>query len=664
MTPPPAATASGKPVQATTLEAVGLDAKAMDRTANPCTDFYQFACGTWLAQTPIPADEAVWSRSFSEIRKRNELELKRILEEAAVAGENQPTTQKIGAFYAACMDEARVDAALEKPIQPLLEKVRKIRDRKELARVVAELHRVGIWPFFDLSPVQDSQDATHWIANLDQGGLGLPDRDYYLRTDPDSVKLLEKYREHVERMLVLAKVPAAQAKVTAGDVIAIETELAQVSKTRVERRDARAMFNRWKKPALLTASPAFEWNSYLTGVGVPAFEELNVTAPKFVEGVQAVLTKHTPAQLRGYLEWHIVHATAPLLAKPFVDENFRFEQVLTGQPELRSRFRRCVAATDRALGDLLAQAYVERNFSGESKPAAERMVFAIGAQFKTALERLTWMDAATRGRAREKLERMAYLIGYPKVWKSYDFPIDRARYAESALAARAFDLKRELNKVGQPVDRDEWQMTAPTVNAYYDPQRNHMVFPAGILQPPFYNVGFAVPVNLGAIGMVVGHELTHGFDDEGSQYDAQGNLTNWWEPAVGERFKQKTSCVSKQYDAYEVLPGLHVNGALTLGENIADLGGVKLAFHAYQELQKNASVLKVADGFSEDQQFFLAYGQAWCARYRPELQRLLVQTDPHSPPRFRVNGPLTNLPEFAQAFSCKPAQPVSQCEVW
>jgi putative endopeptidase len=650
-----------------TLDSVGLDALAMDAKANPCTDFYRFACGGWLDATEIPADESSWTRSFHEIRKRNELELKRLLEEAASQAPADPSGRALGTYYAACMDESTVNGLGAQPIAPLLEKAARVKDAPSVMRLTAELHAAGIWPLFDIAPVQDPNDATRWIAGLDQGGLGLPDRDHYLRDDEPTQKLRSFYAGHVERMLALAGFPTADAKKAAADVVRLETELAKVSKTRVERRDPKGMFNRLTVAKLRELAPAVDWSAYLKTLSVPASGELNVTAPLFLEGLQSVLKRESTAAWRAYLAWHIVRSTARTLSQPFVDEAFALEQVLTGQAEQKARWRRCVASTDAALPDLLGQSYVATSFAGESKTAAEGMVHAISGAFARELDRLTWMDAPTRARAHQKLDAMAYLIGYPSKWKTYDFEVDPKTYASNAARARAFNLARELAKIGNAVDREEWQMSPPTVNAYYDPQRNHMVFPAGILQPPFYDVKSAAAVNLGAVGMVVGHELTHGFDDEGSQYDAQGNLKNWWEPSVNERFKEKTACVANQYSGYEALPGLKLNGQLTLGENIADLGGVKLAYAAFRATRDaagEAAAPVTAGGYSEDQQFFLAMGQAWCAKYRPELERLMAQTNPHSPPRFRVQGALANLPEFSAAFACA-ARPEDQvCTIW
>jgi putative endopeptidase len=660
-------TAPAKPIVTATLESVGLDPLALDRSQDPCGDFYQYACGNWLKNVHIPEDEPAWSRSFNEIQKRNELALKRILEEAAKPGATDPVTQKLGTFFGACMDEAAADKAGAQPIRRLLTKAGSVQDPKSLSAVVTALHQAGIFPLFDVAPTQDADDATRWMADLDQNGLGLPDRDYYLRDDETSQKLRITYREHIARLLELTGLPKTRAAHAAVDILAFETELAKISKTKVERRDPKGMFTRLNRAGVAKAVPAFDWVGYWKGLGFPDTQAIAVTAPKYFEGLQTLISTTKPAVWQSYLTWQVVHSTASLLSKPFVDEAFRLRQALTGQPELPPRWRRCVHATDDALGELLAQPYVKDYFPGDSKQSAQSMVAAISAAMGGDLNELDWMDEATRARAHEKLTALAYLVGYPNKWKSYDYSVDPKAYAQNVLASRSFELKRQLTKVGKTVDREEWQMTPPTVNAYYDPQRNQMVFPAGILQPPFYGINQALAVNAGAIGMVVGHELTHGFDDEGAQFDAKGNLFSWWTPTASAKFKEKISCVDRQYSAYEVQPGLHVNGALTLGENIADNGGLKLAFEAYRALRASAKESVVADGMSEDQQFFLGFAQSWCALNRPDFERMLVQTNPHSPPRFRVRGPLTNLPQFAEAFSCKegtPMHPKNTCSVW
>jgi putative endopeptidase len=640
----------------------------MDPSADACNDFYQYACGNWLAQTEVPADESSWVRSFNGVRKQNEAELERILESAAQAAARPGAERsKLGVFYGACMNEPAVDAAGTDPIAPLLAKAGALKSVRDLTPLLTELHSLGIWPFFDLSPVQDPKDAKRWSVQLDQAGLGLPDRDYYLKQDEASVALRGAYQEHVQRMLMLAGRTEARAKVGVAEVLKIETRLAELSKSRVERRDPKTMYNRRERAELMRALPAFAWGDYFQKLGLGDMASVYVTAPRFFDGLQPLFAAEKPAALASYLEWQITRSTARHLSKAFVDESFKLEQALSGQAELRPRWRRCLAATTAALRDLVGQAYVQANFSAASKEEAEELVHAIGAAFGAGLDALTWMDDGTRARAKEKLAAMKYLIGYPDHWRTYDFDVTRGDYAGNVLRARAFELKRELAKVGKPVDREEWYIGAASVNAYYDAQLNHMAFPAGILQPPFYDVKNALPVNLGAIGIVLGHELTHGFDDEGAQFDANGNLENWWSPGVGKQFEDKTSCVAEQYSAYETLPGVKLDGRLTLGENIADLGGVKLAFQAYRALTSKLPGTPDAESRAGDREFFLSVGQTWCAKYRPEMARLLARVDPHSPPRFRLQGPLSNMPEFATAFSCPagaPMQAKSACVVW
>ncbi|MBI4511580.1 MAG: M13 family metallopeptidase [Deltaproteobacteria bacterium] len=648
------------------LAAVGLDPKAIDRNADPCQDFFRFACGEWLAKTEIPADKSRWVRSFSEIHERNEELLHHILEQARTQA-SDPVGKVLGAYYGACMDEAAIEEARISPLKGLLDAASRIRDGKSLVAAVIGLHRHQVWALFQVSAEQDYKDATRVIAQIDQAGLGLPDRDYYLRSDAKSQEIRTAYLAHVERMLKLAGSSPKEARKGATDVMAIETALARVSKTRVERRDPQGMYNKIDRAGLVKAAPGFPWDEYFKALDHPEVQDISVTSVPFVEGLGKILFGFKPAAWRSYVRWHVLRDMAPALPKAFVDESFSMSATLTGQRQIEERWKRCVAATDDALGEYLAQPYVQSAFAGESKQAAEEMVRQVSEAFGRGLDKLAWMDEPTRQRAKQKLEAISYHIGYPKTWRQYDFATDPKSYATNLLAARAFDRKRQLGKIGKPVDREEWYITPPTVNAYYDPQKNQMVFPAGILQPPFYSLAASLPVNLGAIGMVVGHELTHGFDDSGAQFAHDGNMQNWWEPAVEKQFKDKTQCVVDQYGKFEALPGLFVNGKLTAGENIADMGGIKLAFHAYREMRKGAKEVVVADGFNEDQQFFLALAQAWCSKTREEAVRLRVTTDSHAPPHLRVNGPLANLPEFAAAFSCAegtPMHPANTCEVW
>jgi putative endopeptidase len=672
--PPPAASASASASaqpparilrgKATTLEQAGLSAAALDRTVDPCTDFHQFACGGWLKSTEIPADRARWSR-FNEISDRNQAELRRILE----AAQKGTGDKRLGAFYGACMDTAKVDHDAAQPLEPLLKLTKRAYTAKSLADVLAELHKERIFAFFDISGDQDFGDATKVLANLDQNGLGLPDRDYYTKEDDKSKEIRKAYGEHVKRMFTLAGLRAKEIDTATEDVLRIETALAKASKTKVERRDPQKLYNKMDRAALAKLAPNFPWDAYFKGLGIPDIKEVNLTHPPFFTAVSDLVKAEKAPALQHYLQWQVVRSVADLLAKPFVDESFAMKKTLTGVQEQPPRFRTCVELTDASLGEVLAQEFVKTKFGGDSKTAAERMVKEISVAFGKALQELTFMDPTTKERAKQKLDAMAYLIGFPSKWRTYDFPVKDDTLLANTLAARTAEEKRILARIGKPVDREEWEMTPPTVNAYYHPQKNHMVFPAGILQTPFYANTASIPVNLGGMGMVVGHELTHGFDDEGSQYDLAGNLKSWWEPKTREAFVTKTSCVASQFDAYEPIPGVKLNGKLTLGENIADLGGIKLAFAAYRAMRKDVPVddRTLADGFTEDQQFFLSVGQSWCAKSRDEETRRLANVDPHSPPKFRVNGPLSNLPAFAGAFRCEagtPMNPANKCEVW
>lgn len=653
-------------VQQVALADVGLDASALDRNVNPCEDFYQFACGGWIETTEIPADKARWSRSFNGIDERNEQELRRILEEAQKDPGGDPALEKLGTFYGACMDEQAIEAAGLKPVDPLLKKVRSVKDRASLVDAIIELQKHRVYVLFDISAEQDFKNATQVIAFLDQNGVGLPDRDYYLKDDEKSKEIRAKYLAHVERMLVLGGAKKADAKKQAQQVMQLETELAKVAQSREERRNPEKLYNKIDRAGVEKTAPSMAWNRFFESLGRPDIQDVVVTSPTYLAGVDKLLRTTKPDVWRAYLTWHVLRSTAPALSKAFVDESFSMTQALTGQAQLEERWKRCIDATDNALGELLGQQYVKTRFAGESKSATEDMVREISRAFDRNLATLDWMDEATKEKSREKLGTFVYHIGYPSKWREYDFDVTPS-FAANVLASRQFELNRDMNKLGKPVDREEWVMSPPTVNAYYNPLKNEMVFPAGILQPPFFDKDASLPVNMGGMGMVVGHELTHGFDDEGSKFAADGNLANWWTPEVRERFEQKTQCVVDQYASYEAVPGVNLNGKLTLGENIADIGGVKLAFSAYRQMRQDDPVRFEADGFSEDQQFFLAVGQAWCNKAREEVARMLAQVDPHSPPRYRVNGSLANTPEFAEAFQCAPGTPMrphDACRVW
>ncbi|MCA9523062.1 MAG: M13 family metallopeptidase [Myxococcales bacterium] len=649
-----------------TLDQVGLSKDALDRSVDPCTDFYRFACGGWIKKTKIPSDRARWMRSFSEIHKRNEAHLRAILDESRKDGQSDPAMQRLGRFYGSCMDEAQVERDDLAPIRPLLTAIEEIRDAASIRRVLATLHRHRIWAIFDISAEQDFKDARRVIGYLDQNGLGLPDRDYYLNASKKFAEIRKKYVAHVADTLVLLGRTREVALNQAAEIMHLETELAKISKTRTERRDPEGMYHKIDRVGVQKLTPSFDWSAYFKEIGHPSIVELNVTAPKFFAGVDTLVRQQKPAVWRAYLSWQLVQSMSYALSKRFVDQSFKLTKLLTGQATQRDRWKRCIQATDQSLGELLAQPFVKRYFGAASKKAVQTMIHTIAAVFGDVVRKLDWMDETTKARAIGKLEKMAYLIGYPAKWRRYDFPIGSS-FGRNILAARAANFDFDLRQIGKPVGGGKGERTPPTVNAYYNPLKNHMVYPAGILQPPFYNATATLPVNMGGMGMVVGHELTHGFDDKGSKYDADGNLKNWWAKPVRARFESKTQCVDKQYSSYEGLKGVKLNGKLTLGENIADLGGVKLAYLAYKRLAAKQRVRVVADGFNEDQQFFLSVAQVWCSKVREAYARMKITVDPHSPPRFRVNGSLSNLPAFSKAFSCKPQaamNPAPMCAVW
>ncbi len=660
--PPPG---PSKPVTNTTLAATGLDPNAIDRAADPCEDFYEFACGNWVKTTEIAADKPVAMRSFIDIEDRN-LAYEHDLLERLKTKATSPEEKALGAFYGSCMDEAAIEKAGMKPIAAVRKTIDSVKDAKSLSAAVASLHAQGFGVLFTFGPTQDAKDAKMVIASLDQGGLGLPDRDYYLNDDEQAKKLLPEYEKLVTSVLVESGRKPDVAKKEAAAIIALETELAKIAKDKVERRDPTTMYNRLERAGVAKAAPSFDWATFWKTNAVTS-DAITVGAPTFFAGLDPIIKSTKPETWRAYLTFHVINKAAPFLTKKLYDIQFDFTKSLTGQAEQLPRWKRCVQFTDAALGDYLGQVFVRDKFPGNSKEAALEQIGAIRAAMKANLDSLPWMDKPTKERAYKKLDAMTYQIGYPNKWRTYTFTVDAKSFGANALAARKFEQARQTKTIGKPDDRDDWYLSAPTVNAYYDASRNGMVFPAGILQPPFYSVDASVAANLGAMGMVVGHELTHGFDDQGSQFDADGNLVDWWAESTKKEFKARTTCVIDQYNKYEVVGGGKVNGANTVGENIADIGGVKLALEAYRSLRAPAPDTVVADGFTEDQQFFLAFGQAWCAKFRPDFEKMLATIDVHSPAKWRVNGTLQATPEFSRAFRCKlgaKMQPPKACVVW
>jgi len=647
----------------------GFSTANMDRTANPCVDFYQYACGTWMANNPIPADQSRWG-TFDQLADRNRAVLRGILEKAAVnSPQRSAVEQKIGDFYASCTDEATIDKLGSKPLAPELQRIDAIQSKDQVVDELVRLHLQGAEVFFNFSSAPDYKNSTQMIAAADQGGLGLPDRDYYLKDDPKSVKLREQYVAHVQKMLELLGEAPAQAAADAQAVLRIETDLAKGSLDRVTRRDPNQTYHKMSVKELAALSPSVDWPKYFAALGTPAFTELNVSVPEFFKALNVVLNNTSVADLKVYLRWHLLHSEAPLMAKPFLDENFHyFKQILTGTTELEPRWKRCVEATDDDLGFALGQKYVEQTFPPEAKTKVLGMVREIEAMLGQDIQSLDWMTPATRQQAMVKLHAVTNKIGYPDKWRDYSsVKIVRGEAVGNDERASEFEVRRTLGKIGQPVDRSEWNMTPPTVNAYYSPLQNNINFPAGILQPPFFDNKMDAAVNYGAIGSVMGHELTHGFDDQGRQFDAEGNLHNWWTPEDAAEFEKRAQCFIDEYSAFTPVDGVHLNGKLTLGENTADNGGVHLAFLALMKSMEGKPQPPKIDGLTAQQRFFLGYGQVWCQNVRPEAARMRAQIDPHSDGRDRVNGVLGNMPEFRDAFACHEGQPMVHapaCRVW
>jgi predicted metalloendopeptidase len=634
-------------------------------------DFYQYACGNWIKNTEIPADQPEWV-SFIELDERNKVIEREILEKAAVDSTSRdPVDQKIGDFYASCMDESAVNAKGLDPLKPELARVEGAKDKKELIDMLAHVHAAGGNALFRFYSSPDLHNADQVIAYIDQGGLTLPDRDYYIKDDPKQVEMRKHLVENVTEMFTLAGQTPAQAADSAQTVLRIETALAKASMDRTLRRDPKNRDHKMSTAEAAALGPNFALDSYFAAAKTPSFSALNVTNPEFFKQVNAVIEKEPLSAWKTYVSWHVLDAAAPWLSKPFVDTNFKLQKALTGQDEIQARWKRCIDATDNALGEALGQKYVDLTFGADGKARMLKMVDALEASLDQDIQGLEWMGPDTKKQAKVKLEAIRNKIGYPDVWRDYSsLTIVRGDLLGNVVRANEFETNRDIAKIGKPLDRKEWGMTPPTVNAYYSGSYNEIVFPAGILQPPFFDKKMDDAVNFGGIGLVIGHELTHGFDDQGRKYDAQGNLRDWWTAEDGKEFEQRASCIANEYGNFVAVDDLKLNGKLTLGENTADNGGARIAYNALMHLiaeDKTGKANEKIDGYTPEQRYFLGFGRVWCEKRRPEFSRMLVSVDPHSPGRYRVNGVVENMPEFQKAWGCKAGQPMvaqNACHVW
>ena len=644
----------------------GLDTASMDSAVNPCVDFYQYACGNWIAQHPLPSDRSRYAR-FTEVSERNEKVLLNILESAAElkTAKGSPE-QKLGDAFSSCMDTAAINQKGIAPLKAELERIAAIQDHGDIFNEVVRLHRMGVSVFFVFDSQADYKNSNRTIANIQQGGLSLPDREYYLKPDPKSVETRQHYVEHVAKMLELAGEPADSAKAHAQMVLDLETMLAKNSADRVTMRDPLKRYHPMTR-AELAELVHFDWDSYFKAMDAPAFDSLNVSNPDYLKGIAPALMDQPMEAFRAYMAYHLLHRYADLLAEPFEKENFDFwQRYLAGTREPRPRQFRCVEAVDRGLGDLLGQKYIEVAFGADAKQQITDLVEHLDKAMAQDIRALDWMTEDTKKAALAKLAEITNNVGYPKKWRDYSqVTIERDDFLGNGMRMAEAMRQRNLDKIGKPTDKTEWNMTAPTVNAFYAPPYNSINFPAGILQTPFFDPHRDMALNYGGVGSVIGHEMTHGFDDQGRKFDGDGNLRDWWTPADGAAFEKRAACIADEYSGFTAVDDVKLNGKLTLGENTADNGGLRIAYMAMENALdgKGAAI----GGFTPEQRFFLGFAQVWCQNQTPQEARQRAFTDPHSPGRYRVIGTLENMPEFQKAFSCKPGQPMvsaNACRVW
>ena len=647
-----------------------FDTKRMNASVSACTDFFEYANGTWLKETQIPASESRWG-TFNILADNNNAMLREVLENAAKTKTAAPgsDTQLIGDFYASCMDEAAIEKAGAKPLEPYFKQINEIKSVDELARQLALLHNAGISGLFNFGGGPDVKNSSMNIAGARQGGLSLPNRDYYVNDDPKSKEARAKFVEYMTNMFRLLGDSEAQAAGNAKTVLAIQTRFAQASLTPVELRNPDNSYNKIAVTAAQEVTPNFSWTTYMTTRGAPAVSEFNLAHPKFFREMNLMLREVPLEDWKIYLRWMATNTAAPALSKAFADENFNFYgRYLAGAKEQQPRWKRCVQAADANLGEALGQEYVKRAFTPAAKKRMDELIDNLLAAMKERINNLEWMGDETKAQAQRKLSTFKRKIGYPDILRGYKgLTVTRDSYAANILRSGQFQIKRNLADINTPVDRTRWLMTPPQVNAYYAGVFNEIVFPAGILQPPFFNFQADDAINYGAIGGVIGHEISHGFDDSGSRYDAEGNLKMWWTAEDRKKFEERAACVVNQFNAYEVQPNLNINGRLTLGENIGDLAGLTIAYDAFKKSLEGKPRPANIDGFTPEQRFFLGWAQVWAGKYSPEAEILQVKTNTHSLPRWRVNGPLSNMPQFAEAFGCKAGQPMVRtdaCLIW